>query len=142
MSDFLYMPRVTFEMYWQQHLALKSTWDNAPGNFSKLPPKDQWQLHEYFLFADALTREQLNGHWLELKKDANSSKHHCAGRAYAAMKPYLVTSPVKMAPAPARKRRRGKREKSVLRLEGLVRPEPDVEKFVKVLMDIAKEAQR
>jgi hypothetical protein len=125
-------------MYCRQHLALKVTWEHAAGNFAKLTPQDQWRLHEYFRFSDKLTREQLYEHWLEMKKDPNSSHPHCAGRAYAAMRPFLVEGPMKLVSLPSEKRKKAKPDDHILRVEGLVRPDVDVDKFVKVLMDIAK----
>ncbi|TAP27439.1 hypothetical protein [Arthrobacter sp. S41] len=49
------MPRVTYEMYRQRHLQLRTLWQEQEGLFVLVDPKDQWALHEYYLCADQPT---------------------------------------------------------------------------------------
>lgn len=135
------MPRVTFEKYCRQREDLKNTWAHRAGNFSKLSAENQWRLHDYFRFSEDLTRDQLYEHWVEMRKDSNSSHPQCAGRAYLAMRPYIVSVPIKPVSTPDERPVRGKKNvQKVVRVEGLVRPEIDVDKFVKVLMEIARKS--
>ncbi|HEU4715835.1 MAG TPA: hypothetical protein VFS14_03320 [Candidatus Saccharimonadales bacterium] len=136
------MPRVTFEMYCRQHLNLKNTWKYAPGHFAKISAENQWRLHDYFRPSEDLTRDELHKHWLEVRKDPSSSHPQCAGRAYTAMRPYIVNAPIKVVSVPVEHTARGKNGQKVVRVEGLVRPEIDVEKFAKALLSIAKDMRQ
>lgn len=137
------MPRVTFEKYCRQRQDLKDTWNYRAGNFSKISAESQWRLHGYFRFSEDLTQDQLYEHWLEIHKDLSSSSPQNAGHALAAMRPYIVNAPIKAVSTPdERPMRRKKNVRKVVRVESLVRPEIDVEKFAKVLLSMAKDMEQ
>jgi hypothetical protein len=100
-----------------------------------LLPHEQWDLHEYYRFTEQLSEDQLHQHWRSVQA-AGSSLPHRAGRAYAAFQPFLVDEPIRIVvqpPVSSAKRRQVK----AVQIKSLVRPEIDIEKLARVLLQIA-----
>jgi hypothetical protein len=130
------MPRVTFDEYCKRRNQLKLAWDTQPYNFTMLSARQQWDLHEYYRFTELLAKKELCLHWDEMHM-AYTSLVQQAGRAYAIMLPYLVSEPIKAASVLPKKSRKGKKDRCVV-VRGIVRPEGNIDKLMKVLLDIAK----
>lgn len=83
------MARITFTTYRERRAKLKATWQTTPTNFVMLPPREQWDLHEYYRFADNLTAGELRQHWRDCKAGRHTSLPQRAGRAYHVFGPFL-----------------------------------------------------
>lgn len=131
------MPRISFATYCERRTKLSQVWQDSRDDFSGLSPKEQWALHGYYRFAEALSPKQLHEHWTE-QRTKSSSLAQRAGRAYAAFELVLANKPVlvkDMAQPVARKRKRDVKYK----VRSLVRPEPDMRKLAKALLSVVQQ---
>ncbi len=126
------MPRVTFTTYCERRTKLQQVWRISSGDFSGLSPNEQWDLHEYYRFADSLTTDQVREHWTK-QHTKSSSMAQRAGRAYAALGLALAS---KVAPVehPSQLVNGRKRKLGKVKVESVVLPQSDTKKLAKVLL--------
>ena len=143
------MPRLTKATYYDRHDFLAWAWKDLPGLFMVLPSQQQWDVHAYYIPSKTVSRGQLLAHrqtitdkqpslpqraskafgrmqriydWANTEADGDSVKRH-----------QLIASQAVTARSTGRRR--------TLRISGLAKPEPNVELFTKVLIDIARQMQ-
>lgn len=125
------MPRVTYEMYRQRHLQLRTLWQEQEGLFVLVDPKDQWALHEYYLCADQPTESELQAHYEKLKRDGSSLPNR-AGKAYAELARRLQTG----RPVQSSSKGTDAREGKVLMTRPLVQPHINLDLYIATAMQI------
>jgi hypothetical protein len=134
------MPRLSNTEYLHMRQFLRDHWRSNQALFSTLSPNDQWLLHAYFRPSEALTNQALLQHRADITEKRPGLPQQ-AGRAYAkfcAQAAALARTRAKQ-PVPASTRHRGAYNLSV---QSVVRPEPDVQKLVKALIQMAEIEQR
>ncbi len=80
------MPRLTAHEFIKRHHFLRILWldDRSQAMYALLPVHQQWELHDCYLPADALTDEELEAHFINLKR-SRSNLLLQAGRHYAVL---------------------------------------------------------
>jgi hypothetical protein len=128
------MPRVTYETYRNRHLILRQLWSERQGLFILISPMEQWALHEYYLCAEKATEESLLKYYQHIKSTQPSLPHR-AGKAYAALDRRIMAGRPVQNKAPTGPQRKGQK---ALTVRSLVRPQPDMDLFVKTLISITE----
>ncbi len=141
------MPRLTHSTYSAQHEVLHELWLRSDGGaYSVLSANEQWDLHDFFAISATLSEAELREH-RRLKSAADPSLPHRAGRALKklierqaerAEEQEALQAAKAAGPAPAKRKYR-KNVNRKIRVESVVHPQPDVQKFARALMELAKE---
>jgi len=126
------MPRVIFTVYLARRNELIWAWENYQACFTQLHFNEQRYLHDYFRFTEALAESELRDYWQTIHAQ-QSSLPKCAGRAFAALRHTHVYATARQHVGLA-----GKPSNATLHIRGLARPQPDLEKLAKVLLEIAR----
>ena len=135
-----HMSRHTDQHYLDTHRQLKRLWQHADSAYGRLTPIEQWQLHDYFQPSKDLTDAELLKHRAEITRKRPALPQQ-AGKAltklYAAAAT-LSLQGVRRAhqPMPAKYARQ---KVGQIQVYGVVKPEIDLEKLAKALLEIAKD---
>jgi hypothetical protein len=127
------MPRVTNQKYLDRHYQLQERWVKELVQFSDVPALEQRHLHEYYLPSKRVTDEQLLEHRTLITKSQPSLPQK-AGKAYSLLMNGDVYRPTGGAVVT-----RGKLKGHRITVRPLIRPEPDLRKLAKALLEIAKD---
>lgn len=133
------MPRVSFTTYYERRTKLRQAWKANCGNFSNLSPREQWDLHQYYRFAESLNTDQVCENWTT-QHTKSSSLAQRAGRAYVAFELAITNKSALVKDAAsvvARKRKRGAKYK----VQSIVLPQPDAAKLARVLLKCTVEGR-
>lgn len=122
------MPRLTHSTYVNQRDHLREIWNFSGGAFSLLTPKEQWDLHNFYLVTQEMNTAELRLHRRVVKR-IDPSLPQRAGRAYAKLErgkwetiSYVVTP-------------KGR----AISVRSLAKPRPDLRKLVRGLLRMAHE---
>jgi hypothetical protein len=137
------MPRLSNTQYLQAHHDLQRLWQHDRAVFAELTPVEQWQLHDFFRPSKDLTDEQLLTHRRVISQTRPSLPQQ-AGRALHRLEEYLAvrsTSSQQSSRVPAIRRFGARREHHIV-VKAVVRPEIDVDKLVRLMLEVARAEDR
>lgn len=141
------MPRLTRRDYITRHNFLKQIWAHHSELFAVLPVKQQWEVHRYYQLSHGLSEEQLVDYRKTIEREEASLPQR-ASKAYAQLD-RVFRYAFEVSEGDGAKFRetvnRFTADKSVghgkkrLRVGAVVKPEPDLERFSKALVELAKD---
>lgn len=128
------MPRLSNDLYYHRYEVLRWLWLNRVGIYSYISPKEQWAIHDYFQPSKQLSFQELVDHRRTVSRE-RPSLPATAGRAANQIWQLIEGQ---RAPRPfAQSEQRGSRQRQVT-VRAVVRPEIDIEKLAKTLLELAK----
>ena len=144
------MPRLTNTQFINRHKDLYSIWHDGPKElFAILSTNDQWKVHRYYQSSKDLTDQQLIEHRVSITKTEPSLPHQ-ASRGYSRMHQAEVTAR-KMSTnqqsfhrairqqIPGHVHEISNDRFRNIRVIGIARPEPDLERLARALIMQVKE---
>jgi hypothetical protein len=138
------MPRLTDQHHLQTHRQLKRFWEHAKSAYGHLTPTEQWQLHDFYQPSKDLTDIELLKHRNEITIKRPSLPQQ-AGRALAklyAAAAYGAARGVRLrATATIKPAKRTIHRVRAVQVYGVVKPEPDLKKLARALVQIAIDMQ-
>ncbi len=131
------MPRLSNELYYKRYEVLRWLWLNENKTYGCLSPKEQWAIHSFFQPSKDLSFDELVAHRRTIVKERPT----LPARAGKAGRRLVDIATGKHSPKPSRSTaaasRQGKGRQVYVR--GVVRPEIDVEKLARALLEIAED---
>lgn len=122
------MPRLTVREFTKRHDWLRVLWldDTSQLLFAQLPAHQQWELHDFYRPADALTEDELAEHFKAIKRQ-HPHLAVLAGHHYGAIENAYAAHQAE----PADQLKRG--AKGEAEVHFLVRPHVDAERLAAAL---------
>ncbi|MDN5274861.1 MAG: hypothetical protein JWP06_762 [Candidatus Saccharibacteria bacterium] len=148
------MPRVTPSEHYKRYFFLHAAWTDFNTIYGLLPVHEQWQVHEFYQPSRELTKEDLLAHIQQLTVTKPALAHQAGKHVHLMEKVFrrisqeldiprsewrraLNAANRQYNPSPGRQESTdGRRVDMVV---GVARPELDLKKFSKVLLELAKE---
>ena len=127
------MPRLSNDLFIERHHVLRDLWLHQKGQFGLLEVSEQWDRHPYFVPYKELTDSQLLEHRQAITKK-RPSLPNVAGKALVSLR-----TPKSRVYDPAVSGS-GKQLRQI-HVSAVARPEPDIEKLAKALLEVAREMQ-
>ena len=138
------MPRLTNKDYLSQRQFLVDVWKASPGLFSVLSYNQQLDLHGFYAPYRDLTDTEAITHRRQVTAD-HPSLPNSAGKLYVRffthvqqVQERLQQQPPQLATSKAPTPRTGRRN---IQVRALARPEPDLQKVAKALLEVARDMQ-
>jgi hypothetical protein len=132
------MPRLTNRHYLEIHYHIRSVWLDNPHPLTALSPKEQWDIHRYFMPDEGLSDDDLLTHRRRVTQFEPKTPQR-AGRAYAhllrAIKEEQEFLPVLRPP----RKKYQRVEAGELTVRAVMRPVPDAKLLARALIDLAME---
>jgi hypothetical protein len=143
------MPRLTDDQHYERYLILRRAWSEMTQLYSALLLKGQAAIHAYYQPSKDLTPEALAEHRRQVTKErpglpaAAGKAYKLMLREYERLRHLAAVRATEPAPTePAKKAKRVPRGQRNLRITSVLRPEPDLQKIVNALIEMAMEMQR
>jgi hypothetical protein len=131
------MPRLSDATYLANRGRLGADWfDHHAYAMSRLTFRDQRTLHDFYVLTKDLTDEQAIKHRVDSSKAHPDLPQH-AGKSFAAFAA-VPARPDRIRTLATTSRRSGHRQDRRITVRGLVRPEIDTPKLVRVLLAMAE----
>jgi len=130
------MPRLTNKRYVEMHHLLRKSWLQYRHPFTQLTPREQWDLHHFFIPAEQRTDAELIEHRAQIAA-VDQSLPQRAGRAY---RRFEVEQQIPRVPA-LQHTPHTKSDYAVV-VRGLVWVQPNIELVARVLMEVTQKAMR
>lgn len=136
------MPRVTKRDQYKRYQALRQIWlEPLSGSFGVLSPSEQWKVHAFYQPSERLTFEEFTAHVRETKLRRPGLVHVVGKLSRQILAEAARIAAIRPEPAPTVAPRGGKRRIQRVRsvtVNPVVRPEPDLHKLVRAMIELAK----
>jgi hypothetical protein len=84
------VPRLTNDRYYKEHELLQRLWNSTHALYSILTPTEQWELHDFYLPSEDLTKQQLIVHRRDITKRRPSLPHRAGKHRKKLFTVYLL----------------------------------------------------
>ena len=131
------MPRLANPDYLAQRRNLIDYWEDEHVAWAYLLPQEQWQLHDFYQPSKYLTDEQGFAHRAEISEQ-RLSLPQLPGKAYKVImsfEPVTRDHLANLDPVTKNRKTRKRAKNHVVKVRALVRPEPDIMKLSRALVD-------
>jgi hypothetical protein len=124
------LPRLSNRVYYEKHLALRQIWNEQSQTFGYLSAVEQHNIHDFFQPSKELSFEELVAHRKRISQQ-RPSLPAVAAKAVSKLGQYGLglRKPRQARPVNGRQ----------ISVRAVVRPEIDVEKLAKAMLELAKE---